>query len=184
MYGIFPSYDKMQCPSCAGAREVCWTRPSTPEVLPQLRRSVPSTITPLAQDKGLVQFLIYVHFPAAGPSSFRDWLTSRLEKNGCDKYPKKLTLSPHSRMEIANTVNAAKRLLRLKSTAFSLSTKLGKWYLVKHKCVIWGVFNRYVMNNHIFFSFHFYTVQQAWIYKLLNQLFALVSIFFLKSFKL
>jgi len=28
--------------------------------------------------------------------------------------------------------------------------KLGKWYVVKHNCVTWGVFNDYIMNNYMF----------------------------------
>jgi len=28
--------------------------------------------------------------------------------------------------------------------------KLGKWYVVRHNCVILGVFNDYIMNNYMF----------------------------------
>ena len=31
-----------------------------------------------------------------------------------------------------------------------LSHILGKWYVVKHNCVIWGVFNDHIMNNYMF----------------------------------
>jgi len=27
---------------------------------------------------------------------------------------------------------------------------LGKWYVVKHRCVTWGVFNGYIMNSYMF----------------------------------
>ena len=39
---------------------------------------------------------------------------------------------------------------RSASHADQILQKLGKWYVVKHNCVTWGVFNDYIMNNYMF----------------------------------
>jgi len=37
-----------------------------------------------------------------------------------------------------------------KCVVLVVCVKLGKWYVVKHSCVTWGVFNDYIMNNYMF----------------------------------
>ena len=51
---------------------------------------------------------------------------------------------PSRDFELDNLMSFYTKIIR------KLKVILGKWYVVKHNCVIWGVFNDYIMKNYMF----------------------------------